>query len=90
MSQAPCRPTSTVVETLPPELLELRERVLAQSWEVRAELGPLVEEAMEHARFRDRVLNVARGALEQFKLDLEMARFDLDGGWSLDAGSSMT
>jgi hypothetical protein len=24
------------------------------------------------------VLSVARGALEQFKLDLEMARFDLD------------
>src|SRR4051812_30140124 len=78
MSQAACRPTMPVGEMLPPELLELRERVLAQPREVRAELGPLVEEAMEHARFRSRVLSVARGALEQFKLDLEMARFDLD------------
>ena len=41
-------------------------------------LEPLVEEAMEHARFRNRVLTVARDALEQFRLDLEMARFDLD------------
>ena len=78
MSPAPSRTTSSVVETLPPELMELRDRVLAQPRDVRAELEPLVEEAMEHARFRDRVLNVARGALEQFKLDLEMARFDLD------------
>ena len=37
-----------------------------------------VEEAMEEARFLSRVLSVARGALEQFKLDLEVARFDLD------------
>jgi hypothetical protein len=56
----------------------LRERVQAQPREVRAELEPLVEEAMEQARFRSRVLTVARGALEQFRLDLELARFDLD------------
>ena len=78
MNYAPSRPEPPVTETLPPELMELRERVLAQPWEVRSELEPLVEEAMEHARFRDRILHVARGALEQFKLDLEMARFDLD------------
>src|SRR4051794_24398095 len=78
MNPAPCRPTSFVGETLPPELRELQERIQAQPREVRAELEPLVEEAMEHARFRDRVLTVARGALEQFKLDLERARFALD------------
>ncbi len=78
MNPAPCRPTTPAGETLPRELRELQERILAQPWEVRAELAPLVEEAMEHARFRDRVLTVARGALEQFKLDLELARFDLD------------
>ena len=65
-------------EALPVELLELKERVLAQPSKVRAELEPLVEEVMEHARFRNRVLTVARDALEQFKLDLELARFDLD------------
>jgi hypothetical protein len=78
MSDAPSRPGSQPAEPLPSELLELRERVQAQPREVRAELEPLVEEAMEQARFRSRVLTVARGALEQFRLDLELARFDLD------------
>ncbi len=78
MSHADCRTASPNGEIPPPELLELRERVLAQPQEVRAALEPLVEEAMEHARFRNRVLTMARGALEQFKLDLDLARFDLD------------
>jgi hypothetical protein len=78
MSHAPCRAALPVGETLPSELLELRQRVQEQPPEIRAELEPLVEEAMEHARFRSRILSVARGALEQYKLDLEMTRFDLD------------
>jgi nitric oxide reductase activation protein len=65
-------------EIIPAELLELRERVRALPSELRTELEPIVAEAMEHARFRDRVLSVARDALEQLRLDLEMARFDLD------------
>jgi hypothetical protein len=77
MSEESCC-ASPVGERIPSELLELRERVQAQPRAVRAELTPLVEDAMEHALFRDRVLNVARDALEQFRLDLEMARFDLD------------
>lgn len=78
MSYATSRAGSPAAETIPAELLELHERVLAQPSAVRAELEPLIEEALEHARFRGRVLNVARGALEQYKLDLEMVRFDLD------------
>ena len=78
MSRADRLPASPSGEVPPPELLELKERVLAQPREVRAALEPLVEESMEHARFRDRVLSMARGALEQFKLDLDLARFDLD------------
>ena len=65
-------------EMVPIELRELQERVQAQPKEVRAALEPFVEEVMEHARFRHRVLAVARDALEQYKLDLELARFDLD------------
>jgi hypothetical protein len=38
----------------------------------------MVDEAMEEARFRNRILSVARDALEQLRLDLEMARFDLE------------
>jgi nitric oxide reductase activation protein len=65
-------------EKTPAELIQLRERVLAQPVAVRAELEPLVAEVLEEARFRSRVLSVARDALEQLRLDLEMARFDLD------------
>jgi hypothetical protein len=73
------RPTAAPApEPYPAELMELHERLRAQPADVRAELEPLVEEAMEEAWFRSRVLSVARGALEQLKLDLEMARFDLD------------
>jgi hypothetical protein len=65
-------------ENVPAELLELMDRVRALPPEVRAELEPIVAEALEHARFRDRILAVARGALEQLRLDLELTRFDLD------------
>lgn len=79
MSYAPSRSATPVSsDPLPAEILELKERIEAQPVEVRAELEPLVEDVLEHARFRSRVLNVARDALEQFRLDLEMARFDLD------------
>jgi hypothetical protein len=78
MSYAPSRPAMSTAESLPPELLELWERVQGLSPGVRSELEPLIEDAVEEARFRSRVLCVARDALEQFKLDLDLARFDLD------------
>jgi hypothetical protein len=60
------------------ELVALREWVQSQPAVVRAELEPMVDDALEQARFRGRVLSVARDALEQLRLDLEMARFDLE------------
>ena len=45
---------------------------------VCAELAPLVEEALEHARFRASVVLLARDALERFRLDLSMLKFDLE------------
>lgn len=77
MSHSACHPRMSG-DRDPEELLELREQLQAQPRAVRAALGPLVEEALEDARFRHRVLAVARDALEKYRLDLEMARFDLD------------
>ena len=79
MSQAPCRAEGPPLDdSLPPELMDLLDRVRALPAEVRAELEPVVAEALEQARFRGRVLTVARDALERLRLDLELTRFDLD------------
>jgi hypothetical protein len=54
------------------------ERVRSLNSEVRAELEPCVEDVLEQARFRNRILTVAREAMEQLRFDLEVARFDLE------------
>jgi hypothetical protein len=64
--------------SIPAELLALRERIGALPEEIRAELEPLAEDACEQARFRGRALSLAREALEQFRLELSAAKFDLD------------
>lgn len=78
MSDDSCRTATPTSDILPSELLELMERVQSQPDEVRAELEPLLEDVAEDARFRGRILSVARDALERLRLDLEMALFDLD------------
>ncbi len=79
MSHVPFSPPAPPAnEPLPAELVALRERVQSQPNGVRAELEPMVDDALEQARFRNRILFVARDALEQMRLDLEMARFDLE------------
>ena len=57
---------ATLPEGEDPDTLVLRHGVQA------------MREVLEQARFRGRVLWVARDALERLRLDLEMARFDLD------------
>ena len=64
--------------TMPSEWLALLGRVQSLPTPVRRELEPIVAEAMEEAHFRGRVLTIAREALVQLRLDLELVRFDLD------------
>ena len=68
----------TARDLVPTELVELKEKVESQPPRVRAELAPLVEEALEHARFRASVVLLARDALERFRLDVSMLKFDLE------------
>ncbi len=81
MSQAspvPAPAPTPATPSVPAELLALRARIRSLPAEVRAELEPLAEDACEQARFRGRALSLAREALEQFRLELTAARFDLD------------
>ena len=63
---------------IPAELVALRARIRSMPAEIRAELEPLAEDACEQAKFRGRALSLAREALEQFRLELTAAQFDLD------------
>jgi hypothetical protein len=65
-------------ERVPTELMELKERIQGQPPDVRAELEPLIDEVMEHAVFRNRVMLIARDALQRFRLDLAALRLDLE------------
>lgn len=75
---APPTRAETARDDMPPELRDLLDRVLALPPDVAETLGPAVAEAIEQARFRSRVLDVAREALERLRLELEVARFDLE------------
>ncbi len=50
----------------PSELVALKERIQNQPAAVREELEPLIDEVMEHAVFRSRVMLIARDALQRF------------------------
>ena len=71
-------PTAPATSSVPPELLALRARIRSLPPEIRADLEPLAEDACEQAKFRGRALGLAREALEQFRLELSAAKFDLD------------
>jgi hypothetical protein len=63
---------------VPTELVALKDRIAGQPAQVRAELEPLIDEVLEHAMFRSRVMLIAREALQRFRVDLSAIRFDLD------------
>jgi hypothetical protein len=63
---------------VPTELVELKDRIAGQPEVVRAELEPLIDEVLEHAMFRSRVMLIAREALQRYRVDLSALRFDLE------------
>ncbi|WP_165073273.1 hypothetical protein [Paludisphaera rhizosphaerae] len=63
---------------VPEEMTALRERIRALPSDARAELEPLMNDVVEQALFRSRVMTIARDALERYRLDLAAVRFDLE------------
>jgi len=63
---------------VPAELLSLAAKVKSLPCEIRRTIEPVVNDALEQAAFRGRVLVIAREALERMRHDLELIRFDLD------------
>jgi hypothetical protein len=75
--------TSTSIEEkasehLPNELVALKEKIQDQPVDVRETLEPLIDEVMEHAVFRSRVMLIARDALQQFRVELAAVKLDLE------------
>ena len=62
----------------PSELVALKDRITGQPAKVRAELEPLIDEVLEHAMFRSRVMLIAREALQRFRVDMAAMQFDLE------------
>jgi hypothetical protein len=69
---------STISDPLPIELLALKQRIRDQPDHVRTELEPLLDEVLEHTVFRNRVMLIAKEALERFRLDLASLQFELE------------
>lgn len=63
---------------VPAELFALRERILALPESARGELEPFIDDVLEQAEYRARVMMIARDALERFRLDLASTQFDLE------------
>lgn len=63
---------------VPAELKALRDRVRALPSRARSEIEPLMNDVLEQAEYRSRVLAIARDALERYRLDLAATRFDLE------------
>jgi hypothetical protein len=63
---------------VPTELVALKEKIQVQPSDVRETLEPLIDEVMEHAVFRSRVMSIARDALQQFRVELAAVKLDLE------------
>ena len=78
MSQPTMTEVSTPTAAISSELARLREQVGLLPTRLRGEMEPMVEEVIEEALFRGRVLSIAREGLERYRLDLKIVQFDLE------------
>lgn len=62
----------------PPEWRVLRERLALLPVDARNDLQPALDAAIEHACFRQKVVDLAREALEQSRLERALLEFDLE------------
>ena len=63
---------------LPTELVALKEKIQGQPADVRETLEPLIDEVLEHAVFRSRVMLIARDALQHYRAELAATKLDLE------------
>ena len=78
MSHPTMTEVSTPTAAISSELARLREQVGLLPTQLRGEMEPMVEEVIEEALFRGRVLSIAREGLERYRLDLKIVQFDLE------------
>ena len=78
MSRASSTQVRSSSREIPAELRRLRDRIAALPEPIRDQLAPTADDAVEEAVFRGRVLSIAKDALERYRLELAMVRFDLD------------
>jgi len=64
--------------SLPAEWRALQEHVSQLPPIERGRIEPVMAEAMEHTLFRERVIGLAREAIEQFRCERALLEFDLE------------
>ena len=72
------QPASIASAQYPNELVALKDRIAGQPPLVRAQLEPLIDEVLEHAMFRSRVMLIAREALQRYRVEMAAMQFDLE------------
>ncbi len=70
--------TSRESGSISAQLAALKEKIQDQPPAVREELEPLMDEVIEHAVFRSRVMLLARDALQQYRVEQAALKFNLE------------
>lgn len=72
--------SSSVVDesAIPCEWQVLRRRVESLPPVARSRVEPVLDDAIEHAAFRKRTLDLACEAIERFRLERQILEFDLE------------